>query len=234
MKFFDLDSPVMQVLGKVADMLLLNVLALVCCIPLVTIGASLTALHSVSLKMARNEECYITRGFFKAFKENFRQSTLIWLLLLGVILIIAGDFYIIRSSGLEINQVIQIIIMIVSVFVAFTSIFLFPVQARFHNTIFRTIKNAFVMSILQFPKTILMILLNLAPAALLVFVPEMTPLVFLFGLSVPAFLSAMLYNKFFKRLENQVLEADGENAQDASAEDERIFRDELDQALAEK
>ena len=77
MKFFDMDSPLMQGLGKMADLLWLNVLTLICCIPIVTIGASFTAMNYMALKMARNEECYITRGFFKSFRENLKQATLI-------------------------------------------------------------------------------------------------------------------------------------------------------------
>ena len=73
MKFFDLDSPLMQVLNKVADLLWLNILTLICCIPIVTAGASLTAMNYMALKIVRNEECYITKGFFKSFKQNFKQ-----------------------------------------------------------------------------------------------------------------------------------------------------------------
>ena len=65
MKFFNLDSPVMQALGKMADLMWLNILTLICCIPVVTAGASLTAMHYMALKIVRNEECYITKGFFK-------------------------------------------------------------------------------------------------------------------------------------------------------------------------
>ena len=69
MKFFDLESPLMQILNKVADLMILNILTVVCCIPVITTGASLTAMHYVALKMARNEECYIARDFFKSFKD---------------------------------------------------------------------------------------------------------------------------------------------------------------------
>ena len=65
MKIFDLDSPLMQFLNKMADLLWLNILTFICCIPIVTIGASLTAMHYMALKMVGNEECYITRGFSK-------------------------------------------------------------------------------------------------------------------------------------------------------------------------
>ena len=62
----------MQILNKVADLMILNILTVFCCIPIITAGASMTAMHYVALKMARNEECYIARDFFKSFKLNFR------------------------------------------------------------------------------------------------------------------------------------------------------------------
>ncbi|HIW80836.1 MAG TPA: DUF624 domain-containing protein [Candidatus Acetatifactor stercoripullorum] len=235
MKIFDLDSPLMQFLNKMADLLWLNILTFICCIPIVTIGASLTAMHYMALKMVRNEECYITRGFFKSFKENFRQATLIWLLLLLLFAVLLGDFYIMRNSGMEFPQALQIVITAVGVLVLFTATFVFPVLAKFENTIYRTLKNALIMSILQFPKTIAMLILGIVvPIALYIFVPAATPVVFLFGLSVPAFLSALMYNKFFKKLEAQMEENSGPKENQNPEEDERIFKDELDETLIDR
>ena len=235
MKIFDLDSPLMQFLNKMADLLWLNILTFICCIPIVTIGASLTAMHYMALKMVRNEECYITRGFFKSFKENFRQATLIWLLLLLLFAVLLGDFYIMRNSGMELPQALQIVITAVGVLVLFTATFVFPVLAKFENTIYRTLKNALIMSILQFPKTIAMLILGIVvPIALYIFVPAATPVVFLFGLSVPAFLSALMYNKFFKKLEAQMEENSGPKENQNPEEDERIFKDELDETLIDR
>lgn len=229
MRLFNLDSPLMQALGKMADLLLLNILTLLCCIPIVTIGASLTALHYMALKIARNEECYIARGFFKSFRQNLKQATLIWLLMLLVIAVLVGDFLIMNNSGFEFNNVIRVIITIFALFVFCGSIYVFPVLAKFDNTIWRTIKNAFLMSIMQLPKTVLMVILYILPAVFFVFIYQLAPLVFLFGLSVPAWLSAKLYSKFFKKLEDQIME----QAQpvEEEGEDERIFRDELDESL---
>ena len=120
----------------------------------------------------------------------------------------------------------------VSVFVTFTSMFVFAVLARFENTIFKTIKNAFVMSVLQFPKTILMIILYLLPIILFAISMRLIPIAFLFGLSVPVYLSAMLYNKFFKKLETQILEAVGPIPEEDDSE--KIFNDKLDDALMDK
>lgn len=229
MRFFDLDSPLMQLLNKMADLLWLNILTLICCIPIVTAGASLTAMHYMALKIVRNEECYITRGFFKSFKENFKQATIIWLLLLLITLIIVGDIFIMRDSGIEFSNVMKVIITVAGVLVLFTATFVFPVLARFENTVFRTIKNAFMMSILQFPKTIAMIVLSLFPIILFAFSMRLIPIAFLFGLSLPAFLSAMMYNKFFRKLEAQIEEAQNPTVEEE--EDERIFKDELDESL---
>ena len=82
MRFNWTDNVVMRAIGKIGDLICLNVLWLICCIPVITIGASTTALYTVMLRLVRNEEGYIFRGFFKAFKLNFKQSTIIWIILL--------------------------------------------------------------------------------------------------------------------------------------------------------
>ena len=143
MRLFNLDSPLMQALNKMADLLWLNILTMICCIPIITVGPSLTALHYMALKIARDEECYITRDYFKSFRLNFRQGTIIWLIELFLILILAGDFYIMRNTEMQFGNVISIILVVVAVLLLFTSTFVFPVLAKFDNTIPRTIKNAF-------------------------------------------------------------------------------------------
>ena len=232
MRFLDIDSPLMQALSKMADLMILNLLTLVCCLPIFTIGASLTAMNYIALKIVRNEECYIVRGFFKSFKENFKQSTLIWLLLLVLIITLASDFFIINSSGMEINAIIQGFITVVAILLVFTMLYVFPVQARFRNTIKGTLKNALLMSIVQFPKTVLMLVVYLIPVILFLFVYQVIPIVLLFGLSVPAWVSAKLNNKLFKTLEEKLQES--QTNEDDNVEDERIFKDELDDSLKDK
>lgn len=233
MKLFNLDSPLMQALNKMADLLWLNVLTLICCIPIITVGPALTAMHYMALKIARDEECYITRDYFKSFKLNFRQATIIWLLMLFFILVLVGDFFILKNSEMQYGNVLSIILTVVAVLLLFTCTFVFPVLAKFDNTILRTIKNSFFIGVLQFPKTILMMILSVVPAVLFIFVPRIIPIVVLFCFTAPAWVSAKLYSKFFQKLEDQIT---GENApeeaeEEAGKEDERIFRDELDETL---
>ena len=99
-RFFDLESPIMRTLNRVADLMILNLLMIVCCIPVITVGASVTAMHYVILKMVRGEEGYLVKGFFKSFAANFKQATLIWLLMMVVIAVYVGDALIFSFSGM--------------------------------------------------------------------------------------------------------------------------------------
>ena len=67
---FKLDSPLMNFLSKIADIMILNLLIIICSIPVFTIGAAVSAAYYMAFKMVKNEETYIVRGFFKAFKAK--------------------------------------------------------------------------------------------------------------------------------------------------------------------
>ncbi|MDR0964854.1 MAG: DUF624 domain-containing protein [Clostridium sp.] len=228
MGFLSIDSPFMQALSKVADLMILNLLALACCIPIITIGPSLTALHYVTLKMVRNEDCYIVRSFFKSFRINLVQSTILGFIMFFATLIVLLDLYILRNTNWSIQSIFQVLILCVAFLLLFTSMFLYALQARFSNSIFKTLKNAFMISIMQFPKTILMILLFVVPVLVYIFVPISILFALFFGLSVPTFLSAKLYNKFFKKLEDQIHASAkvANGGREEIEEDVRIFKDE--------
>ena len=194
-RFFNLDSPLMTFLSKMADLMILNLLTLICCIPIITAGDAMTALYYMTVKMVKNEECYIVKGYFKSFKENFKQATIIWLIALLVGIILVGDFLILRNSTLSFGKVIMVLITVVAV------IYIFPVLSRFENTVKNTIRNSFLMSILNLPKTILLVIINLVPAVVLLVTLQAMPIVILFGFSVPAYVASMLFVKIFKRFE---------------------------------
>ncbi len=226
-KIFDLDSPVMRTLSTIADLMILNLITFICCIPIVTAGASLTAAHYVALKMVRNEENYIIRGFLKSFKQNFKQATVIWLIVLAVMILLAGDLYIVFASEIELHSVVVALILAASVFAFLGIMYVFPVLAKFENKIFATIKNAFLFSIMNLPKSVLMIFVYAFPIVVALTSWKLFPLVMLLGISVPIYLSAMLYNKLFKRFEAMVApESENQEATDTDEENEKIFHDE--------
>lgn len=200
-KFFDMESPVMRFMGRVGDLLFLNVIMIICCIPVITAGAAFTAMHYVLLKMVRGEEGYLIRGFFKSFKRNFKQATIIWLLMLLVMGIFVGDFLIFSYSGIQFSKVFTIAFCAVAVLLLMGAVYIFPVLARFDNTIKNTIRNAFSMAVINLPKTILMVLLLFVPFVIMYFSTYATFFVIMFGISVPAYASAYLYSKIFKKFE---------------------------------
>lgn len=200
-RLFDLDSPVFSFLSKMADLIYLNVLTFICCLPIVTVGASMTALNYVVLKMVRNEEGYITRSFFKSFKQNFKQATIIWLMILAAVAVLAGDAFILRYSSLTFPSWLRIALTVVGVVLMFTLMHVFPVLSRFENSIKNTFKNSLFMGILTFPKTLLMMVCWMIPVLIAGFFLQALPVVFAFGISGPAFVCALLYNKTFKRFE---------------------------------
>lgn len=238
MRLFNSDGPLMQALNKVADLMILDLIALVCCIPIITIGASFTALHYMALKIVRGEEVYIVKGFFKSFKQNFRQATVIWLIQIIVMTVLGMDYYIVyMAPDSNPSVIMQVLFLLTGILAISEFIFIYPVLSKFDNTLVKTFKNTLIMAVMQFPKIILMFVLWLLPIIVGAFIFPLFPLVVLFGLSLPAYGSAMLYNKFFKRMEDQFIEKAieaGEIPADPGSEDEHIFSDELNPALAEK
>lgn len=210
-RIFNLDSPLMAGLSKLADLIWLNILAFICCIPIVTVGASLTALNYVALKMVRNEDGYVTKDFFKSFKQNFKQATIIWLIMVLVFVVIIGDLFIFSFSTLTFPMGLRIALGVIGVLVLFSTMLVFPILARFENTIKNTFRNSLLMGILAMPKTVLMIIIWAIPTAVTIFIPQGFPFVIAFGISGPVFLSAMLYNKTFKRFEPKEEETNGDD-----------------------
>ena len=162
MRFNWTDNVVMRAIGKIGDLICLNVLWLICCIPVITIGASTTALYTVMLKLVRNEEGYIFRGFFKAFKSNFKQSTIIWIILLLLGIVWTVDF---RLAGLmpgTVGIVLSAIFLALGFMLLSVLIYIFPLTARYENGIKATFKNALILAVAKLPYTFLMVLITVA------------------------------------------------------------------------
>ena len=200
-KLFDLDSPLMRVLSKMADLMILNLLMIVLCLPIVTAGAAFTAMHYVLLKMVRDEDSYLLKSFFKSFKLNFRQATIIWAIMLGIAVLFIGDFVIMKGNDTGFPESFVILLCAITALVFCVCMYVFPLLARFDNTVWRTIKNSFFMMSLNLPRTILMALVYALPIVIILISPIAFPLIILFGISLPGYIAAMLYNKVFKRFE---------------------------------
>lgn len=157
------ENPVVQGIGRIVDFIILNLLWLVCSIPIITIGASTTALYTVTLKLVKNEEGYIVRGFLKAFKENLKQSTVIWLIFLLADIILIVDLSAMRLMSGNIASFFRILLLIMGCMLLSAMIYAFGLQARFVNTVKNTVKNAVILVFAKLPYTVLLIVVTIVP-----------------------------------------------------------------------
>lgn len=195
---FNYDNPVWRFIGKFWDVLIVNVLWVVCSIPVVTIGASTTAMYYVTLRLVRDDDGYTFRSFFKSFKENFKQATIIWLIFLAVGALLAFDlYYFVRLVSPSTFRTVMITAFLSMAFI-WTAMFtyVFPLQARFYNPVKRTIFNSFFMSVRHVFSTIGMVAADGAILFLSVtFIPQLT----IFGVALIAFFNSFFFNNIFKK-----------------------------------
>ena len=196
-----IDNGVTRFLGKVADFMFLNLLWIVCSIPIITIGASTTAMYSVMLKLVKNEEGYIVKGFLKAFKENFRQSTLMWLLYLVFGIVIVVDFMLLRMMSPSIRTVMQVFLIFMTILLISMGIYGFPLQASYENRIKNTLKNALILTVAKMPYTLLMLVITVVPVVVTFLTVRTLMLGFLvwllLGVSLIVWLNSLLLRRVF-------------------------------------
>lgn len=168
---FDLDSPIMQFISRFCDIVILNIVFLITCIPIFTIGAANTALYDVVFRMDTNREGKLFATYFRPFRENFRQSTVLWLILLlfGVATYlnmtrfsVLGEYAWLLGYGLFL---VSMVVLLLEVFIFSYS---FPLLSRFRNSTRQTALNALLLAIGNLPRTLIVTVINCFPWVLLI------------------------------------------------------------------
>lgn len=190
-------------LSRLGDMFILNLIYVISCIPVITIGAATTALYYTTLKMAENQESYVWRDYWKAFKMNFRQATVIWFIEFAACVAVILDFLIAGGLSTQLGTVIAIMTVIVAVFLALLGLYVFPLLARFENSIMKTMKNAVLIAIRHLPSTILIALIHGLPllvafVSIEAFVKGFV-VIMIFAVSPLAYLESRLFVRIFYR-----------------------------------
>ncbi|MBR7045176.1 MAG: YesL family protein [Lachnospiraceae bacterium] len=203
MHFFDPDSPLMNGLSRMTDLVLLNLITLAACLPVFTAGASLTAMHYVLLKMVRGEEGYVARDWLKSFKQNFREASLIWLLFLAAGLMALLDIWMAAYGEGGAALALRVLLILVILIAYADFLWAFPLLSRFEGTVPGILSAAMAMAFRAFPKTLAMGAAGAMPLIIWIFFPSMAPLVLLFGASLPGLISAYMYSPLFKKLEKE-------------------------------
>lgn len=215
-RLFNMDNKFFVFMGKIADLIILNLLCLVCCLPIVTAGASITAMFYVTLKMVRNEESYIVKSFFKSFKENFKQATIINLIMLVTALLLVLDLRIVNQLEGTVGQVLHVIFIAFMLLYLMIFLYIYPVLSKFYNSIRNTFVNAFLMSIRHLPYTILMLVISAIPIAIW-FIPNTAILSTILMLFIMLGFATIAYcnsNFFVKIFDNYIpKEEDADNTE---------------------
>ena len=149
--FMNFDGRFSRILNRMTELVLLNFIFILTCLPVLTIGASVAALYSVTLKMARNEEGYVIRGYFKGFAENFGQATMFWI----IELLLYAHLWVLYAAaavnGGRILTAYTVITWALGILYSLYFLFVFPLTATFSNTFLNIAKNSFIMSVSHFP-----------------------------------------------------------------------------------
>lgn len=206
MKLFNPDSRIMIFLSRVADLVILNILWLVCCIPVVTIGASTTAMYHVIRHWQKDSVSSVVRDFFQSFKEDFKQATPVYLILLIPTVAVVMNAMLIFNpeNSAAVPSYLLVIWFISALILLFISSFVYPVMAFFADTLFKTLRNAMVLALAHLPRTILISILNLLPVILLFvnlsFFLQSSIFWLLIGGALVAYLNMSILKPVFKKL----------------------------------
>ena len=159
---FNLENPIFQMLSRVGDMIIANVLFLICCIPIFTIGAALAGLNKVSQAIVLDDDRGIVKLFFSGFKSNFKQATSVWAAILIIFVSLVCNWLLITTFVTGTFATVLYALLGILIFLVFGILsYLIPLIVRYQNNIREHLYNAIILTITKLPKTIIMVFLNI-------------------------------------------------------------------------
>ena len=189
-------------MGIVFDLAVLNVLTLLCSLPVITAGASFTAMHYVLWHMVRGEESYVSKQFFAAFKQNFRQATLLWLGCLAVIAVLGVDALAAQQLSADRRWMAFAALAVVAVAALAVAEMFFVLLSRYQNDTLAHLKNAALLAVGSFPRVLAIVVILASSAVLYIsFVSYLIPFMLILGITLPQYCCAWLYNPVLRRLD---------------------------------
>lgn len=190
---FNWDNAVFRFLGKLIDVFLINILFIVCSLPIVTIVPSCSAMYYVALKLAKDTESYPVKSFFYFFKKNWKQGIGLSLILIlsGLFLVFDIRLYIYFMNEIPGGRVLLVLMFVLLYMWTMVAVFVPAVFAQFDNTTKNLLKNSFLMAIAHLPKALLLVVMTIVLTALGIFIP-----ILWFGLV--AFLNSYVFKGIFK------------------------------------
>ena len=205
MNFFVIDSPVMRFLGRIGDIIILNLIFVVTALPVVTVGMALSALYTVAMKLARGEDPSVLREYIRAFWRNRKPATICWLIMAAAGALIFLDFRLAGAFGGTLYTVVRLLLAMIFGVWMLTFLYLFPYIARFENTVFHSVKNALFLSAAHLPSTVVMLVISIGLAVITLFTSRTfvigTIWWFFAGFAAAAYTQSFLFCRIFSKYE---------------------------------
>ena len=200
MKKISVDNPFFNWMGTIGDFILLNIVFLFTCIPVVTIGVSLTSLYRVMIKRLRGESAYPVKEYFRTFRKEWKQSTVLWLILLVSGGVLVFDIFFARNMP----RVLNVCIGVLSLLWGFIYTYTFPLQGQYQNTVKNTLKNALLLSVANLHFTFPMLLVNAVPVICVMFgdfvAAMIVPVYVVIGFSLTAWVNSCILLRIFQKI----------------------------------
>lgn len=203
MKFLSYDGLLARIVRYIWNLFVLNICFILCCLPVITIGAAISAMYAVFLNDFR--ESGVLRKFFGTFAENFKQATVIWLTFMALAAVLAAYYLLTYSFGG--NGLLLAVAAVVSVLYLSVVSFAFALQAKFENPPLQTMKNALILSIGKLFSGVLMSFVNLFPV--IMFVVDLDVFVNVVAIWIPLGfalqiqINALIVRRVFRKLQPQ-------------------------------
>lgn len=202
MNIFSNDGWFSRIFGTIGDIIIVNILFIICSIPVFTMGASMSAMYYTLLKKQRTgENGGVVKLFFKGFKDNFKKSTIAWLLFLLIAFVFSLDFNLFGKGGPQENKLMYYTSVIFFILICFIAIYLFPVISAFENTLKNLILQSIYMAAKNFIFTIIIMILYTLPAYFLLASPQVFMvgifILIVCGFGLIAYLSSFMFIKAF-------------------------------------
>lgn len=159
--FFQPDNPIIRFLSRFFDLMVLNFLFIISCIPIVTIGAATSAMYFITIKMQSGNEPGIVKGYLKVFRQNFKQATLLWLPVLLGIVFLGADLYIIYRVLDPQFIFLQYPVFITLFILVSIMIYAFPLLSNYECNTKQLLKNSILISLSNIPTTIFIIVIHI-------------------------------------------------------------------------
>lgn len=202
MNFLKPDSPVMNFLSILADLIILNLLFIICSIPIVTFGAAYSAKYYVAMKIMRGEDTGTIIPFFKAFGRNFKQATVSWMIMLLAIALILLDWRWIIASGWSTTPFMyKFGVIAMTAFVWLITLAIFPTIARYEMKTREYFKAALIFVIIKFIPLVLITAFMLGSVIACIWYSQWFPLIYVFCSTTTTFFLCRVFIKQFDKLE---------------------------------